>query len=59
MKKEIVEKIETLIRDMELPIFRKQIKNKSNARWLMRNIKVKNNENGNVDVVIDLLKKVI
>lgn len=59
MNKEIVEKIENLISDMDLPIYRKQIKNKSNVRWLLRNLKIKNSENSSTEVAIYWLKQLL
>ena len=59
MKKEIVNTIELLIEDMDIPSFRKVIKNNSNARWLLRNIKVRNSEHKHTETVIKLLKELV
>ena len=46
----------TLLEQMEVPAMRKDTTSKSNVRWLMRNLAVKNKNHPMFEVTIDLVK---
>jgi hypothetical protein len=42
MKKEVVTKLESLLKKMKLPLHRKTIKSGDSLRWLQRNLQTEN-----------------
>lgn len=56
---EKTKKIEALIKSMKIPAFRKTIKNKTNLRWLNRNMQIKNADHPNFKAVKALLKEIL
>jgi len=53
---EIDELIE-ILNNMDIPAIRKEA-TKTNARWLLRNIRVRNGDHPRIDEVVDLLKDI-
>jgi hypothetical protein len=54
-----LKEIETLIKKMDLPCYRKTVKHNKDARWLRNNLNVKNEKHKNYSKVIELLDKVL
>lgn len=46
-----------LLNDMDVPLLRKEL-TKPNVRWLLRNIRINNNDHPRIDEVIDMLKNI-
>ncbi len=53
-----IEALEPILQTMDLPESRK-IVTTVNARWLLRNIKVRNSSHPDIDIAVDLLKQII
>ena len=51
--------LEDMIDGLEIPGFRKDTSDTANLRWILRNIKVCNSENGNVDEIIKQIKMLL
>jgi hypothetical protein len=59
MYQEKIENIKKLLKPMALPERRKDVKNRDNIRWLLRNLGVRNKEHPNFEPVVALLKEVV
>ncbi|PKP53750.1 MAG: hypothetical protein CVT92_02095 [Bacteroidetes bacterium HGW-Bacteroidetes-1] len=59
MNKELVSKLEAIIAKMDIPFYRKTIKNKDNVRWLNRNIAVRNSQNPALPEAMNLIKELL
>jgi hypothetical protein len=46
-----------LLSEMDIPLLRKEL-TRSNVRWLLRNIRVNNNNHPRIDEAVDMLKNV-
>ena len=46
-----------LLSEMDIPLLRKEL-TKSNVRWLLRNIRVNNNNHPRINEAVDMLKNV-
>lgn len=55
----ILKLIERLVKDMDLPGYRKTVKHNDDARWLKNNLHVRNAEHKNYKEVMDLLELVV
>jgi hypothetical protein len=58
MKKEVVEKLESILKKMKLPLHRKTIKSGDSIRWLERNLRIENANNPLYQEAIQLMRQV-
>ena len=50
--------LRTLLERMDVPKMRRDINNPTNVRWLLRNLRAKNNEADDIDEVVERLKTI-
>jgi hypothetical protein len=54
-----LEQLQTLIRTMELPFYRKAVVDKHGLLWLARNMGMRNSDHPKYSDAVELLKKVL
>jgi hypothetical protein len=52
-----VEELVEIMNAMDIPTLRKEL-TKSNVRWLLRNVRIRNNDHPRIDEVVDALKNI-
>ena len=50
-------RLDEILSTMDIPSLRKHTDNDSNLRWLLRNIRINNNNHPDIDEAVTLLKR--
>jgi len=54
----LIEKLEAILLSMDIPEMRRKI-TPTNARWLLRNMRVQNGDHQDIELAVDLAKQLV